>query len=84
MTGMVYFSSGHSSPAAEAYGVPNNLSHRSLFHHFFSSTKVFSLSSISIFYFFSYYIQHCFICRLSDSTVPTDAGIELRTVTTGA
>jgi hypothetical protein len=26
--------------------------------------------------FFSYYIQHCFICRPSDSTVPTDAGIE--------
>jgi hypothetical protein len=36
------------------------------------------------FYFFSYYIQHCFICRPPDSTVPTDAGIELRTVATGA
>jgi hypothetical protein len=23
-----------------------------------------------------YYIQHCFICRPSDSAVPTDAGIE--------
>ncbi len=34
--------------------------------------------------FFSYYIQHCFICRPSDSTVPTDAGIEPRTVATGA
>jgi hypothetical protein len=32
----------------------------------------------------SYYIQHCFICRPSDSTVPTDAGIEPRTVATGA
>ncbi len=30
-----------------------------------------------------YYIQHCFICRPSDSTVPTDAGIEPRTVATG-
>jgi hypothetical protein len=30
--------------------------------------------------FFSYYIQHCFICRPSDSTVPKDAGIEPRTV----
>jgi hypothetical protein len=29
---------------------------------------------------FSYYIQHCFICRPSD----TDAGIEPRTVATGA
>ncbi len=29
-----------------------------------------------IFCIFSYYIQHCFICRPSDSTVPTDAGIE--------
>ncbi len=36
------------------------------------------------FYFFSYYIQHCFICRPSDSTVPTDAGIEPKTVETGA
>jgi hypothetical protein len=25
--------------------------------------------------FLSYYIQHCFICRPSDSTVPTDAGV---------
>ncbi len=32
--------------------------------------------------FFSYNIQHCFICRPSDSTVPTDAGIEPRTVAT--
>jgi hypothetical protein len=30
--------------------------------------------------FFSSYIQHCFICRPSDSTVSTDAGIEPRTV----
>ncbi len=36
------------------------------------------------FLFFSYYIQHCFICRPSDSTVPTDAEIEPRTVATGA
>ncbi len=34
--------------------------------------------------FFSFYIQHCFICRPSDSTVPTDAGIVPRTVATGA
>ena len=33
--------------------------------------------------FFSYYIQSC-ICRPSDSTVPTDAGIEPRTVAAGA
>jgi hypothetical protein len=31
------------------------------------------------FLFLSHYIQHCFICRPSDSTVPTDAGIEPRT-----
>ncbi len=36
------------------------------------------------FYLFPYNIQHCFICRPSDSTVPTDAGIEPRTVATGA
>ncbi len=29
-----------------------------------------------------YVIQHCFICRTSDSTVSEDAGIEPRTVTT--
>ncbi len=34
--------------------------------------------------FFSYNIQLCFICRPSDSTVPSDAGIEPRTVATGA
>jgi hypothetical protein len=34
------------------------------------------------FVFLSYYIQRCFICRLSDSTFPTDAGIEHRTVAT--
>jgi hypothetical protein len=33
--------------------------------------------------FFSMYcIQHCFICRPSDCTVPEDAGIEPRTVVT--
>jgi hypothetical protein len=37
-----------------------------------------------IFYIFSYYIQHGFICRPSDSTGPSDAGIEPRTVATGA
>ncbi len=30
--------------------------------------------------FFMYDIQHCFICRPSDSTVSEDAGIEPRTV----
>jgi len=30
--------------------------------------------------FFRYFIQHCFICRPSDSTVSEDAGIEPRTV----
>jgi hypothetical protein len=28
--------------------------------------------------FFQYFIQHCFICRLSDSAVSEDAGIELQ------
>ncbi len=31
-----------------------------------------------------YLIQHCFICRPSDSTVSEDAGIEPRTVATFA
>jgi hypothetical protein len=28
------------------------------------------------FSFFMYVIQHCFICRPSDSTVPVEAGID--------
>jgi hypothetical protein len=36
------------------------------------------------FFFFPFYIQHWFICRPSDSTVPRDAGIEPRTVASGA
>ncbi len=32
--------------------------------------------------FFFYFIQHCFTCRSSDSSVSKDAGFELRTVTT--
>ncbi len=39
---------------------------------------------IFLFIFLSSYIQHCLICRSSDSTMPTDAGIEPRTVATGA
>jgi hypothetical protein len=31
-----------------------------------------------------YFVQHCFICRPSDSTVSEDAGIEPRTVATSA
>jgi hypothetical protein len=31
-----------------------------------------------------YFIQHCFTCRPSDSTVSEDAGIEPRTVATSA
>ncbi len=34
--------------------------------------------------FFQYFIQHCFICLPSDSTVSEDAGIEPRTVATSA
>jgi hypothetical protein len=34
--------------------------------------------------FFYYFIQHCFICRPSESTVSQDAGIEPRTVATTA
>ncbi len=34
------------------------------------------------FFYSMYCIQHCFICRPSDSTVSEDAGIEPRTVAT--
>jgi hypothetical protein len=45
---------------------------------------VFKYYFRGFFLFFSYYIQHFFICRPSDFTVPTDVGIEPRTVATGA
>jgi hypothetical protein len=35
-----------------------------------------------LFGFFAYVIQHCFICRPSDSTVSEDAEVEPRTVVT--
>jgi hypothetical protein len=44
----------------------------------------FFFLAVGIFHFFLYYIKHCFICCPSDSTVPTDAAIEPRTVATGA
>ncbi len=47
-------------------------------------TPFFQFFGGDFFCFFTYYIQHFFICRPSDSTVPTDAGIEPRTVATGA
>ncbi len=53
----------------------------SIRHIFFFFFKIFFWG---IFTFCSYNIQHCFICRPSDSTVPTDAGIEPRTVASGA
>ncbi len=37
---------------------------------------------LGILFFFIYVIQHCFICRPSDSTATEDARIEPRTVTT--
>jgi len=37
-----------------------------------------------IFFLFTFCIQHCFICRPSNSTVLTDAGIEPRTIATVA
>ncbi len=48
----------------------------------------FALKGEYIYFFFNIFFGdfflHCFICRPSDSTVPTDAGIEPRTVATGA
>ncbi len=54
-------------------------------HKFFMhGTPFLKIFFGGIFSLCSYNIQHCFICRPSDSTVPTDAGIEPRTVATGA
>ncbi len=55
--------------------------------HIYEIAKIKSqvIHSKYIFFFpYRYNVQHCFICRPSDSTVPTDAGIEPRTVATSA
>jgi hypothetical protein len=58
---------------------------RNLFKGMATMTFTISYYFLGGFIFsFSYCIQHCFICRPSDSTVPTDAGIEPRTVATSA
>ncbi len=51
---------------------------------FFIRLKTFFLRKLFWFSLFMYGIQHCFICRPSDSTVSEDAGIEPRTVATTA
>ncbi len=53
-------------------------------HNFSFITFFFFFGGGGFFIIFAYCIQHCFICRPTDSTVPTDAGIEPRTVVTGA
>ncbi len=68
-----------------SFSVPSFLNQISTKDLFYPFLKTFFFGGGDFFYiFFSYYIQHCFICRPSDSTVPTDAGIEPRTVATGA
>ena len=44
--------------------------------------KVYAISEQGDFFIFRNVIQHCYICRPSDSAVSEDAGIELRTVAT--
>ncbi len=57
-----------------------------IFGHFMNNISFFFFfgGGGDFFSFVQYNIQHCFICRPSDSTVPTDAGIEPRTVAAGA
>jgi hypothetical protein len=52
---------------------------------FFRQSSFTCISKIGFWIFsflFMYVIQHCFICRPSDSTLSEDAGIELRSVAT--
>jgi hypothetical protein len=46
--------------------------------------KTFFLRGIFIFLIFMYVIQHCVICRPSDSSVSVNAGIDPKTVATSA
>jgi hypothetical protein len=50
-------------------------------HEILSANWAFSIKGGYVFDF-SGFIQHCFICHPSDSTVSEDAGIKLRTVAT--
>jgi hypothetical protein len=59
---------------------PQNLQGGELSRTFFKKVK----GDFFVFLNFMYDIQHCFICRPSDSTVPEDAGIEPRIVATTA
>jgi hypothetical protein len=59
-----------------------NIQHFCSFFYFCGS--FFKQGDFFDFFFSMYYIQHCFICRPSDSTVSEDAGIEPRTVATSA
>ncbi len=47
----------------------------------FRADSVFIKEHLKLF-LFMYFIQHCFICRPSDSIVSEDAGIDPRTVAT--
>ncbi len=49
-----------------------------------STKHVYIFFSGGFFWIFKYFIQHYYICRPSDSTVPVNAGIEPRTVATTA
>jgi hypothetical protein len=43
---------------------------------------IFIVRKVGLLFFFVHYIQHCFSCRPSDSTVSEDARIEPKTVAT--
>ncbi len=57
---------------------------RQIFQFGYKCVIFASRQQLIFFTFFTYDIQHCFICRPSDSTVSEDAGIEPRTVATTA
>jgi len=51
----------------------------SLIKHLASHSHTYFNNSLN---FLNYFIQHCFVCRLTDFNVSGDAKIELRTVAT--
>jgi hypothetical protein len=67
-------------PILRLFGIPGSESgvHRNLLkyphsHRFLKFYLCFDLLKVG---FFMYFIQHCFICRPSDTTLSEDAGIE--------
>ncbi len=68
--------------SSATWGSPSHSTYSSTCSPQVRTTSVYRGRFYFYFLFFMFVIQHCFICRPSDSNVSEDAGIRLRTVMT--